>query len=711
MQEAKYLKAVDDAIKKKGKLEQTIAQGVFIGPPRNGKSSLMKRLLNLKLPSRDVVENPSTDVAENVIQVMFKKPSMSTADISSESTGLPWRQLSFDDEVIKLLKTLSDSVDQKDSFKNEPVEVTEMVMTSETQCEVGHTRDMASEKLDVVEICAETEHQSLIPTSTVTASAQAIPVAKFKTPQEIFKESLSKGWSEAKKVLENVCTMYLTDTGGQLEFQELHPALVSGPSIFFLVFRLDWDLNSEFPVYYSHSEKGESNHYQTNIKLKDSLFQSLASIAAIGMLRQQMNEELQPKVLFIGTHKDKVTKDKIKMIDKELLEAVKQSPFYQKGLVKLFNDARSPSVLLTVNNLSDNDDDSGIKQVRKQVELIIHQEDFKVTAPRPWLIFGIVLRQSVDQPVISYEQCSSLASECGIDDNDELDRALWFLSRRMGLIRYYHNASEDLKNLIILDPSIIFRKISELVIETFTFGNISNPSVCTKFVEKGLFCLDEFVKITKKSENDLLTASIFIDLLQHLHIIAQVHMDGETDTLFMPCILKTTSCPDSEASKDPGVPPLLFCFDCGYCPFGVFPALVAYLLNHNNEKELEYPWILQEDEIYKNQISFSVGACTVSLKSALTYIKVSYIPNDPHLHTTCNKIRTSLEQGLRQVTSDLYYTMDPKWGFFCQHCKLHEGHGAELKRQTGIPDILLCQNTGKSSMPPTGYHVWFSSVN
>ena len=704
MQEiSELLYAVDEVMQKKGKLEQTILQGVFIGPPRNGKSSLMKRLLNQELPSSstDVVETPQ------VTQVTFKKPTMSTANISSDATVFTWSELSFDDEVVTLLKALSKNTD----FSKGKT-VTEELPTPKPQFEVD-TLDVASEEMDVGKIHAGIERSSsysptAAPAITFAQEIPDIPEAKFKTHQEVFKESLQTGWSEAKKYFENACTMYLTDTGGQLEFQELLPALVSGPSVFFLVFRLDWDLNTEFTVHYSHSEKGQAKPYLSSIKLKDALLQSLASIAAMGTFAcegQQM-EKLQPRIFFVGTHKDKVSEDRIAEIDMELQKAIESTSFFRSGLVQPASDDR---ILLTVNNLSDNEDDSGIKQVRKAVERIIYQDHFKVRAPPQWLIFSLVLRQTIDQPVISYAQCRSLASNCGINDSEELDKALWFLSTRVGLIRYYRNASEDLRNLIILDPSIIFRKISKLVIETFTFENllVHNQSVCKDFVDKGLFWLNDFVNITKKSGNELLTAPRLIDLLQHLHIIARIQKVGGNTKLFMPCILKSTASKgyqDSEASE---VPPLLVCFDCGYCPKGIFPALVAYLLNHD-EKESEYLWILQEKEVYKNQISFTVSHCTVSLKVAPTFIKVLCIPNDP---TTCHKVCMSLKQGISQVTSDLQYAMDAKWcfGFVCRCCK--EYHGAELRGKVGEHNChLLCPISKKPSTPPIGFEIWFPKV-
>lgn len=73
----------------------------------------------------------------------------------------------------------------------------------------------------------------------------------------------------------------LTDTGGQIEFQELLPLLVSGPTVFFLVFRLDHDLNKQFTVEYVRSTGTKSKPYQSTFTVKEALLQSLASIASM----------------------------------------------------------------------------------------------------------------------------------------------------------------------------------------------------------------------------------------------------------------------------------------------------------------------------------------------------------------------------------------------------------------------------------------------
>ena len=89
-------------------LDQTIVQCVFVGPPRNGKSSLMRRLIGWK--PIDLQTLPSTGLAERVLQVQIEQTSSLAIEIknsSSNASSLVWKELSFDDEVLKLLQGIA----------------------------------------------------------------------------------------------------------------------------------------------------------------------------------------------------------------------------------------------------------------------------------------------------------------------------------------------------------------------------------------------------------------------------------------------------------------------------------------------------------------------------------------------------------------------------------------------------------------------------
>ena len=87
-----HLAACERAIREKGSLDQTAIHCVFMGMPRSGKSSLMRRLLGNRRPSC-----ASTGVAERVVRVEIRK---STVHVS----GQLWCELEdLDDEATLLM--------------------------------------------------------------------------------------------------------------------------------------------------------------------------------------------------------------------------------------------------------------------------------------------------------------------------------------------------------------------------------------------------------------------------------------------------------------------------------------------------------------------------------------------------------------------------------------------------------------------------------
>ena len=91
---------------------------------------------------------------------------------------------------------------------------------------------------------------------------------------------------ELESYMEDTWTLYMSDTGGQPEFQELLPVLVSGPALFFLVFRLDKDLYQKYTIEYLHPTTGESVvPFEGSFSMAEMILQFLASIASTRMQR------------------------------------------------------------------------------------------------------------------------------------------------------------------------------------------------------------------------------------------------------------------------------------------------------------------------------------------------------------------------------------------------------------------------------------------
>ena len=81
--------------------------------------------------------------------------------------------------------------------------------------------------------------------------------SQFRKAIEFLRDVLKKKGVSGLQQHVRPLTLYLTDSGGQPEFQELLPALVVGPCVFFVVFPLDKDLKKKYEVEYvrPHEEK------------------------------------------------------------------------------------------------------------------------------------------------------------------------------------------------------------------------------------------------------------------------------------------------------------------------------------------------------------------------------------------------------------------------------------------------------------------------
>ncbi|MCG8626559.1 MAG: ankyrin repeat domain-containing protein, partial [Proteobacteria bacterium] len=100
-EEEAHLIAIENAISETGTLDHTLVHGVFVGPPRSGKDSIMKRLLGEVAPNT----SPSTGAAETAIHVKVEESCTYAATIGQSN----WTRLEYDEEALHLMKTTSNS--------------------------------------------------------------------------------------------------------------------------------------------------------------------------------------------------------------------------------------------------------------------------------------------------------------------------------------------------------------------------------------------------------------------------------------------------------------------------------------------------------------------------------------------------------------------------------------------------------------------------
>ena len=243
-------KALETALRKKRTMPLCIAQCMTVGAPQTGKSSLKRRLLK-----QTGGLNKSTGVADKPVVTAV------TAD------GTEWTVLDWEDEGAQFLHTVDQPPSKIQRENNQlptpPTDNSDMpkhteVLQSPTEFPLTNLKELTQETAEFAEVSTNS-----IPRSKSCSTDVELNMNQNEPEQPSYSDFIdtildvgSEKWIAAKKRLENQCIIYFTDTGGQLEFQEVLPAIISGPSIFLLVFNLEQaakGLGEEFPAVYKRS--------------------------------------------------------------------------------------------------------------------------------------------------------------------------------------------------------------------------------------------------------------------------------------------------------------------------------------------------------------------------------------------------------------------------------------------------------------------------
>ena len=718
-EEEAHLLAIENAITETGTLDHTLVHGVFVGPPRSGKDSIMKRLLGQ--PASKI--SPSTGAVETAIHVKVTVEESCTYAATIGQSN--WTRLEYDEEALHLMKTTSNNNNSSANCTIEGEKSTDTQIAdppSAAKESTSNNFDNPQKKTlhsmqteSISEIQPEIDPQPVAfqdqTSFQINKIEQTHRKSKHKMPIKIFKEAIKKkGLEGLRKQLTNSWSLYLTNTGGQMEFQELLPLLVSGPSMFFITFQLHKDLNECFQVEYELASGESSKCYQSSLSILDSILQTLSTIAAMGTFvykgLQKKCVPLKPKVFLIGTHKDLLDKKSaatiINRIDAQLQTVIKSTSHYREGIIQFASESR---MIFTVNNLDPSDSD--FQAIRSAVEKTVEKGDYKMRSPAHWIIYSLVVRQ-LQTRVESYDECFAIAKECGIKDENEFNEALHFIHSKMGLIRYFPH--EELKDIVIVDPQILFEKVTQLIVETFTFENLPNHSKLEAFKHMGIFDLSDFTKISSRAGQKL-TPTLFATMLEYLRIAARFQQGGETK-YFLPCTL--THAQVKQNVYNSTIPQLIATFQCGYCPKGLFGTLITYLIN--DEMQSDFEWELNTENIYRDEVCFQVGPYdTVTIRFMPTHMQISCAESNPELprinctqEDICQEVRESVEKGIKTVTSAInYIKAQHSFTFYCTSDVCSEDpHPSKLKKLKEKLCSLKCEKLKKCFPLPSGYEKW-----
>jgi len=684
---------------------------LFFGPPRTGKTSMRRRLVGeiQNLTNQPVQASTNTAEVHDVIvkpaeesvqggtsteqyDAIVKPGEDKTTTSATVITKLEWSSVKalFGNKTSTHEADLDEELQLLYQFVYAAVPPTASPINKPSHESRSPVPNAVIEKESQEEVIVETD---TVPSPVPVESPKAGPNASISTLQnvslvrehglsaeqmeeieeafEAFDKVLRTGGREQLKVLlEGTILINMVDTGGHSAFLEMLPALTMGPAFYLIFFRLNQELKSAYQIQYVSENNEIIQVGESSYTVEEVIFQALSSIACFSCTEpMKMKDMPNPShaAMLMGTHKDRLgcnpetVKSEIEIKDAALktsLREILETDIFEAGknFLHYASDGHN-QLMFTIDNMTG--DDGEMRKLRERLEEVIKQEFDNFTIPASWLMFSIFLRK-MGKCTMSFLQCQEIGKRLKVRDTNE---ALWFLHHCVGALMHFPDI-EEIKDVVICDPQVVFDSISDLILNSFNLKQVSR-AVCDQFKKTGQFSFKHIQKIAKNSKSDHLPLPKLVKLLEHLNIIAPIRPECHSssphsdEVFFMPAVLQhaTEELHMEQSSTDPV--PLMIHFKCGFVPVGIFCAMIASLVAQKDT----FGWILQGPRdghnLFKNKVTFRInGTYNITLisKPQRYEIHVACISDtDRALEEICRHVLETICDILEQVISKLKY--------------------------------------------------------
>ena len=710
------------AMKSTGVAYLRVVKCILTGPPGAGKSTLKKRLLNESL----IEPSLSTGVVDAAVLVdSFRKLQQQGGMVPCLQNVTEWNKQNVDEEAVFILESVSSNTAgqhqvkpiRRKKYKSSSNQMSSLlsafVSASHENLDSRLTDQLADKEYTVdwetlisANIEGKGQVQEAVENSKDDSSkAKAVKVLS-ETVQTIPDTEREKYEEKSRQISQdNHAMLHIIDTGGQPEFHEILPALITGPAINLLVFKLTEDLTSRYHITY-RSPTGESQPYETSLTHEEVIFRSLASIACLrqntigwSFKESPIDDDSEPAAFLVATHRDQVDYSKVTEVNEQLKAKIQKSKLFHENLVQF----ASPDQL--IHAIDTTYDILEIDELRNMLHKVISNKFQELPIPVSWCTFSVKLRK-INKSLHDINSCYKLALECGITDKEDFMFALWFLHHRVGSIMHYPEVN-GLNDIVITDLQLVFDRITHLITSCFTFKSSGNAALEKNFRTTGRFTEDDIIKLSKKSD-DPLSPVILVSLLKHLHIVAgPMSIKNDQKYYFMPCALKPAAIEEEQRDELVCPGPLLIYFECGYCPVGVFCCLVVHLLSTRQSSEMN--WTLHHTPHFRNKITFRIGKFyhLVTLVCRATYLEIWA---DPTISTVpFYEIYQTLDKAIKTVTQSLHYMYKSHhfFGFPCTTCQ-SAPHPAICEYDD--PVAAKCVQGGELMLLGMQHTIWLDEV-
>lgn len=586
------------------------------------------------------------------------------------------------------------------------------------------------EEMSDISIMADDE-SSLIASSELETSAQSgIELENLDQTSEnvgLLLDELTN--VEGSDELMDAHLVLTVDSGGQHQFQDISPLFLGSNSLFLITVKLNERLNAKSKFsYYIDGESIEISRDDLHLTYLEMIKLLAQYVLSIKPLYSSFEH---PRILIVGTFEDKagdcdetigekndILKNHLKgyteycvLNGNEIIfpvNSMELDPVKRKVATEKFQRMISQSLGLTdAYNVPVN--------FFGLLLIMIHHANQKKHGGDPALVHDDKYQVANGVPVLTLNECIQIGKSMNMNEKEVKDALELF--HKLNLLLYFPNATK-LCMFVFINIMPILKELSSLIGISF----IDNEKL------KNLFRQD----IPLTAQNDLrrqgcfqkellekffnfcdpLTVDLFLDLLEHLKIVAPIQMD-ESDKIFLPCALlhasedvidtriQQQSSPHSTAwilrlqykkgiCKDEGIP----------IPSGYFPALVVHFLNSKDivvnlpgKKVVNGKYHQQ----YRNAMTFLFGGGGfIHLIERPNYLEVHF-SLATEMPQECFNIRNAICKAADSAEKSLCFSsavIEKEDAFFC-FCNGHELHFCAVTNHLQS-QRLICDKTRNS---------------
>ena len=443
---------------KRGSSKRIITKVVLVGIAGSGKSTSLETVMEEKPPAEE--DRESTPLLKRPVQT----------EVINIDNHLKWIKKSPEEvrqHVAGLLRARARRLGKTPTAASDTVSTATPTPATPTTVQSTPVQPIAS-----------THHSSSATPPTGTPATAASELPSSSAGQEVTLESLLQSSELDEEFIsllnipddtpETVLTerwVYLVDSGGQPEFTEAMTVFLGRTSACIYVFDLSQSLDQYPLIAYYRKGKPLSKPYPCVRTNEDNFKQCMRTMHSF----TSKTKGPPPKLLFLGTHRDKIHKCTSETVEEKNERLKKIIPLKFKGQIIQFNQDK---LIFEIN--AQNPDDNDKNTAEKIRCYIIDQcPTVEVEIPMRWDSFDQMLRsiaERLGRMVMSRHECWQVAESLGLDEQS-FDGALDFF-HSVSLIFYFRNI---LPEVVFVDPQVMLDKVSELVEFMFKLRKPADP--------------------------------------------------------------------------------------------------------------------------------------------------------------------------------------------------------------------------------------------